>query len=368
MLDFSVFQRVLFIGPDYKHHRGGIGAVLEVYQQHIPGFRFIATHNSRLSRTGVFLLAIGALIKLCWKLCSNRHIQIVHIHGASRGSFYRKYAVFLIVRYIFRRKVVYHLHGGKFHTFYNNGSKLYRKCVRHLLEEATHVVCLSAYWEKFLTAHFKIKSVSIIHNPIAICGDRPNITTSSHHLSMLFLGKIGDNKGIFDLLAIIARNRDHYRRHITLKIGGNGDVNRLKKFIADRELEDIVEYAGWVHGPAKHHLLSTCDVLILPSYNEGLPISILEAMSYSKPIISTTVGGIPEIVKNGVNGFLTAPGDQHALEKHIHQLLYDTTLQQQMGKKSFEMVAPYRINNVLNEMQALYVNLINNTHHEPAIK
>lgn len=359
MLDFTIFQRVLFVGPDYKHHRGGIGAVLEVYQQHIPGFRFIATNNSRLSRLGILFLAINALIRLSWKLLHNRDIRIVHIHSASGTSFYRKYAVFLVVRYVFRRKVVYHLHGAKFHVFYNNGSKAYRKCVRHLLATATQVVCLSSYWEKFLTSHFKLKAVSIIRNPIAISSDRSEHVAANNHLSLLFLGKIGDNKGIFDLLAVIARNRHRYRHHLTLKIGGNGEVERLEKFIAEHELAEIVEYAGWVQGPSKHHLLNTCDVLMLPSYHEGLPIAILEAMSYSKPVISTTVGGIPEIVKNGINGFLTLPGDQHALEKYIDQLFHNTTLRQQMGKNSFEMVAPYRIHSVLNEMQALYLNLLN---------
>ena len=79
-------------------------------------------------------------------------------------------------------------------------------------------------------------------------------------------------------------------------------------------------------------------IYILPSYNEGLPISVLEAMSYSLPIISTTVGGIPEILKNGENGFIMEPGDKDAIYHAIFSLMEDKNLCGEMGRKSFEKV------------------------------
>jgi glycosyltransferase involved in cell wall biosynthesis len=364
MLDASIFRKVLFVGPDYRNHRGGIGAVLDVYRQYIDGFRFIATHNSQLSATGGAFLALKAMVKLCWVLLTDRHIRIVHIHSASRASFYRKYCVFLLVRYIFRRKVIYHIHGGKFHLFYETGSRWYRKLVHHLLTKADHVVCLSAYWQHFFTGTFDVKAVSILNNPISVPDAPLQETGEEGQLSLLFLGRICDNKGIFDLLDLLARNQNRYRHKIKLKIGGDGEVERLKEHIISRQIDDIAEYAGWVQNRQKHHLLSNCDVFVLPSYHEGLPVSVLEAMSYGKPVIATTVGGIPEVVKEGRNGFLFTPGDKNALERHLDHLFYHVTERRKMGKQSLDMVAPYRIDNVLEELQAIYVKLLNGHNHE----
>ena len=368
MRDRSIFRQVLFVGPNYRNHRGGIGAVLDVYQHHITDFNFITTHDSNLSPIGGFFLALKALAKLSWTLLTNRHIRIVHIHGASRVSFYRKYCVFLIARYVFNRKVIYHMHGGKFHVFYMTGGKLYRKLVAHLLTNVDHVVCLSTFWKDFLADTFKVKAASIIKNPISFPDQPLPETGREGFLSLLFLGKIGDNKGVFDLLDVIARNRTRYQYKIKLKIGGDGEVKRLKDYIISRQIGDMVEYAGWVQGHLKHYLLSTCDVFILPSYNEGLPVSVLEAMSYGKPVISTTVGGIPEIVKNGINGFLIAPGDKNALEEHIEHLFYHAAERRMKGKQSLNIVAAYGIDNVLKELQTIYGKLLNGDNNELATK
>ena len=99
------------------------------------------------------------------------------------------------------------------------------------------------------------------------------------------------------------------------------------------------------------------DAYILPSYNEGLPISILEAMSYSLPIISTAVGGIPEILKNGENGFIMEPGDKEAIYRAIHTLMGDERLRAQMGEKSFEKVRTHLPGYVEKQLRELYDSL-----------
>ena len=100
-------------------------------------------------------------------------------------------------------------------------------------------------------------------------------------------------------------------------IGGNGEIQRLKELINKHNIEDIVEFLGWISSMEKAIILNSTDVYILPSYNEGLPISILESMSYGKAIISTNVGGIPEIVRNKENGLLINPGELKQMEQAI---------------------------------------------------
>ena len=128
--------------------------------------------------------------------------------------------------------------------------------------------------------------------------------------TLLFLGLLGKNKGIYDLLECIRDHKVEFQGKLKLYIGGNGEIEHVKQLIKEYGIADIVIFEGWVSGDKKIELLNKSDAYILPSYKEGLPISILEAMSYGMPIISTPVGGIPEIVSNGENGYLVEPGNK----------------------------------------------------------
>ena len=97
------------------------------------------------------------------------------------------------------------------------------------------------------------------------------------------------------------------------------------------------------------------DIFILPSYNEGLPMSILEAMSYGLPVISTPVGGIPEIVKDGVNGYLIFPGDNEALAEKIELLAKNKELRLRMGQENYKLVSQkYNAGTIINQLKILY--------------
>ena len=135
-------------------------------------------------------------------------------------------------------------------------------------------------------------------------------------------------------------------------------MDQVKEIIKQNGLENIAMFQGWVNGEKKVHLLNMADAYILPSYNEGLPISVLEAMSYSLPVISTTVGGIPEILKNGENGFIMEPGDKDAIYHAVVSLMEDKSLCKDMGKKSFEKVQVHLPVYVEKQLETLYDSLL----------
>ena len=116
----------------------------------------------------------------------------------------------------------------------------------------------------------------------------------------------------------------------------------------------MISYEGWISGEHKIRLLNQANAYILPSYNEGLPISILEAMSYQLPIISTKVGGIPEIVKDGVNGYLIEPGNKQQLKSAIDKLIFDKSIRVSMGLTSAQMVSGYLPEYVMNQLSEMY--------------
>lgn len=141
-------------------------------------------------------------------------------------------------------------------------------------------------------------------------------------------------------------------------IGGDGEIDKVKQYIKENNLDDIAEYIGWVSGEEKNKLLNEVDVFILPSYNEGLPISILEAMSYNLPIVSTNVGGIPEILKNEYNGYLINPGDLEALENAISILINNSSQRKLQGIRSGEIVKSFLPEMVIRQLDCLYKELL----------
>jgi glycosyltransferase involved in cell wall biosynthesis len=349
------FKHVLHVGPNYIRHKGGMGAVIETYEKNVADFEFVASYEGNYnSILNVPFFAVSFL-KILGKLIQKREIKIIHIHGASFGSFYRKYLIFLTGKYCFNKKVIYHLHAAEFHTFYENSNFIGKKLIAHLINQSDSIIVLSQSWKEFITSKFTPQKVSILNNPIEI----PEVKAETpefrgNKMNFLFLGRIGDRKGLFDLMDVIAANAAYYREKASFVIGGDGEVDKLKSYIGAHGLQDIVAYAGWVDGDLKRKLLNQCDVLLLPSYNEGLPIAILEAMSYGKPIIASNVGGIPEVVRNGQNGYTIDPGDKDALNDRMKRLIEDQAQAKAMGLESARIIGSHDIKKVLKDMQSVY--------------
>lgn len=140
-----------------------------------------------------------------------------------------------------------------------------------------------------------------------------------------------------------------------LEIGGNKMEAELTEAIHNLQLDDCVHFNGFVSGEKKTGLLRRTDVFVLPSYNEGLPISILEAMSYGCAILSTPVGGIPEIVRD--NGILVEPGNIQGIADTIFELA-DTSSCRQMGLVSQEIVKAFYPDSVMSSLSQIYLSLL----------
>lgn len=355
-LSSELSSKVLTVGPDYRNHRGGVGAVISVYSKYFEVFNFIASYRvgSVFYRIYVFTLSI---FKLFGILIANRGLKIVHIHGASNGSFYRKFMIFFISRYIFRKKIVYHIHGGGFREFYKRSNRFSKPLIRLVLNNSDCIITLSQSWYQYFSDNFKIKKLIVLPNIV----DYPHKFQKggkSDYLTLLFFGLICDAKGIFDLLNVIENNKEDYRTKVKLLIGGNGDTQRLKDLIDQQNTGDIVEFLGWVDNEKKSAAFNDSDVFILPSYTEGLPISILEAMSYGKAIIATDVGGVSEVVRENENGILIEPGNLNQIEYAINNLLQNRYLVKKFGTVSEILVQSYMPEEVMKKLGQIYNSLL----------
>lgn len=351
-------EKILTVGLQYKNHRGGIGGVIETYSGYFKKFNFVPAYKPQKYKFMILPYYVAACFKLSWLLLTDRKIKIVHIHGAAKGSLVRKYFMFFLSRYVFRRKVIYHSHGSELSVFYHGSGKFVKRWIASFFENTDEIVCLSRQWADFFSENFNVKKLTVLENIVEEQPDLAAPKKQSSVLNLLFLGAIGDRKGIFDLLKGITRHKDRLKGKLLLTIGGNGETKKLLEYIDKHQLDDLVKFEGWVSGEQKAKLLAETDVYILPSYNEGLPLSILEAMSYGKAIISTNVGGIPEVVKEPANGFVVSPGDEEMMIKRIAQLIDEPQLVQSMGENSIKLVEPYYSKNVITKLNTIYQELM----------
>lgn len=178
-----------------------------------------------------------------------------------------------------------------------------------------------------------IENYSVLHEDAL----KERCSRQSNH-EVLFLGELGRRKGCYDIPSVIENVAKDIPdvKFILAGAGSAQDEIAIKQLIKEKEIEQNVEFPGWVRGNQKDKLLREADVFHLPSYNEGMPMSILDAMGYGLPIVSTNVGGIPKIVHDDENGFCFEPGNVMEMGKAIENLLENKRLEASIS--SFEIV------------------------------
>ena len=337
--------------------RGGISSVVRVYEQHglFERFRvrYIPTHcdGSAVKKLWCALTAIAA-----YTAALPRRPALVHVHVASRASFWRKAAFFLLA-FLFRIPAILHLHGAEFALFYDKEcGRLRKRFVSFVFDHCARVIVLSAAWQTWVQRMTVNPNVLSIYNPVLLPA-RSRRWERRTPGAVLFLGRLGHRKGSYDLLEAVARIAAR-RPDVRLLLGGDGEIDEVRARAAELGIADKVDLLGWIRGQDKERLLGTAVLYVLPSYNEGLPVSVLEAMAAGLPILSTPVGGIPEAVTDGVEGFLVEPGDVSALADRLDRLLGDAQLARTMGQAARHKVeVAFSANAVVPQIEAMYVEM-----------
>ena len=348
-MERKLSEKILTIGNRSDKPDGGIAQVLYSYRKHVfPVFKSVV--NFKRGNFFYKMLVTGAgYIDTFFCLLFDRKIRIVHIHTAS-GNGFRRNIPFVSLATMMGKEVVLHIHSGRFNDYYED----HRVLVEKVFAKCTVIVALTkeikAFYDKM-----GCKKVEIINNIIEYPEIR-SITFEDEAIHMLYLGVITKTKGIYDLLDVMVEHKKEFEGKLVLHVGGNKEVDTLRTIIADNHLEGIVKFEGWVSGENKIDLLNKCQVFVLPSYTEGLPISILEALSYGDFIIATNVGGIPEIV-NSDNGILFPPADKHALHEALKKIL-ETRPFNENRQKIIDSSKNYLPDVVGEQLERLYLNIL----------
>jgi glycosyltransferase involved in cell wall biosynthesis len=266
--------------------------------------------------------AVRGLARLA-RLCAAGRAELVHLHASARGSLARK-AVGIAIARATRVPVVLHVHSG---SFLDHGESqagpvggLQRRAVRWALESADAVVALTAGWERKLAGRGRLRRSTVIPNAPDLTEVTPTKRGEPEQL-VLFLGHLYRDKGVYELLEAFSTLRAT-RPSVRLVLAGEGSEEDALRARARRlGLDGAVELPGWVDPATKVDLLTRAACFVLPSYREGLPLALLEAMVVGVPIVATPVGGVPDVVEDGRHALLVPPTDVAALARAVGRVL-----------------------------------------------
>ncbi len=328
-------MRVLMVGVNRKT-KGGMWTVIENYLEdkafctktnliYLP----TATLGSMLNR--VLFTAIS-YIKILFTL-SIIKVDIVHIHMSERGSVYRKSIVQDMAKW-FKCKIILHLHGATFEDWYKDSNKKTQQYVRNILNKADKIVILGEYWRTFITSLIENEEkIEVIYNAVMI---PPENNYNNLSTNLLFLGAVCQRKGINDLLDCINIIRDKLPNQTKLLIYGVDEDGNIEEKILSNNLNNKVIYKGWLKSSDKPNVFSQIALSILPSYNEGLPMTILETMAYGIPNISTNVAAIPEVITAGLDGEIILAGSVEQLGTAIIDLINNDDKRKLFSHNAYE--------------------------------
>lgn len=345
------------IGPN-PSGKGGIASVASgmikagFLQKH--NIEYIISHEYTGSvLKGLVFLRAEALVL---SKCIFDRPTVVHIHASIKGSFFRKSMILWTVR-LFGCKTIFHLHSGYFKQYVAESNSFRRWWMQKTLKKSTIVIALSKSWAAFLTEFAPGCNVEVIPNSIALHNVNSHLTEMPFRI--LFLGVITESKGVFELLEAVSILKPSFPE-IKLILGGSGDLNLLNAKAEVLGIAANIETPGWIEADKKNEELANASIFALPSHHEGLPMSMLEAMSAGKAVIVTPVGGIPEVITDGENGLLVPVKSSEVLASAIRRLFENKTLHQTLKINARNtIVTTYQSDVVLTKLSALYTVLEN---------
>lgn len=284
-------------------------------------------------------------------------IDLVHINASMDTKSFWRDTAFVVASKILRRKTLFQLHGGDLPIDFCNNKYILLKLLLKSLSWNDAIVLLT---KEELTQYQKLlpdKSIHLVPNAVDIQAFTTKDWSSIEHKKIVFcyIGRIEEAKGIFDTLEALKILTNKGIHEFSFKVAGDGAAkNKMIERIKSLQLEEQVNYVGSVFNKEKTTFWQSSDVLIFPSYAEGMPYTILESLASGTPMITTNVGAIGDVIINGVHGvytevknplllsnkiedFLTAPATLEGLSRNCRRLAREEYSKEALAK-NFQLI------------------------------
>lgn len=345
------------IGVD-KSTQGGMWTVVENYLNNknfvkVNNLIYIPTSVTNCSVLKRLLFTCKAYARIM-KVYRKANFSIVHVHMSERASIKRKG---IVMKYAKKRgaKIVLHMHGAEFEVLYKEMNETKQASVKKILNLADKVIILGEYWRDFIGGLLNDPSkICVVYNAVTV---PKNYKYNQKSNNILFLGAVSKRKGIDVLLEALKDKAETLSKSCSVNIYGPDVEGNIINRIKEQGLSEWVKYCGWLDKENKLEVLSNTSINVLPSFNEGLPMTILEAMSYGIPSITTSVAAIPEAV-NADNGIIINSGDKNALAAALEELVFKNEKRIQLSKQAYaDAINKFSIGKHINQIQEIYEEL-----------
>ncbi|MEK6327855.1 MAG: glycosyltransferase family 4 protein [Actinomycetota bacterium] len=350
--------RIVHVGPD-PTGPGGMEAVLGNLLSSSLGSRYqldvIVTYRTRdpIQRLLVFARALFQLAR--W--CRGGGSRLVHVHTAVRGSIYRK-ALCVMVAVWAGRPVLLQLHAGAgdIDAFVARLGPFRRGLLTRAVRAADVVVSVSAPGARRIEQLFAARDVIVMPNAAPVVQPVTAPASSADRPSVLFMGGFDNpSKGGAVLVRALP---ELLRAFPQLEVTLAGTGRPPDELVALARRHPGVHSVGWLEAQAKEERLSRCDVFVMPSISEGMPMALLEAMAYGRAIVASDVGGIPDVVADGTEAILVPPSDPRALTAGLVRVVSDDELRARIASGARERVKEFEAVKVYDRIAAVYDDLL----------
>ena len=271
-----------------------------------------------------------ALLKILWGRVQGR-LAGVHVNVAERLSLVRKGTIVVVCRAL-GVPVVLHLH-AQMRNFYLGLPAPLQRMTRWVFSLAAAVVVIGPAARRFVTEDLRVPAerVELVYNGVPEPTRARGAPAADGLQQVLFLGRLGDLKGVSDLLEAAARPGLRSAR-LQITLAGGGDVAGYEAKARALGVDGFVRFEGLCDQPKVASLLAQADVLILPSYDEVLPLVILEALANEVAVVCTPVGEVPAVLTHGVNACFVTPGDIDGIAAELQNILQQPGLLQMLAR------------------------------------
>lgn len=262
----------------------------------------------------------------------NRQLAGVHVNMAERLSLFRKSAIVVMCRAL-GIPVVLHLHAAQLHHFYRELPFPLQGLTRWVFSLPASCLVLGSAARRFVTEELQVPSsrVEVIINGVPEPSHARRIAGESAMQRVLFLGNLSERKGISDLLQALALpGFDISRLEVT--VAGGGDVSAYQAKAQQLGIDGFVRFTGWSDQQEVARMMALADVLVLPSYDEGLPLVILEALANGVAVVCSPVGEIPSLLSDGITACFVQPGDVASIAAGLQRVLQEPAFRQTLER------------------------------------
>lgn len=339
--------RVLVVAPG-RTSRGGIVSVVRLHME-MTVWRemrcaLLSTYDDRSSGRK---LAAALLAYLLAPLKMMR-VDMVHLHVAGQHSLMRKLPIALAAR-LLRKVLIVHIHASSPESLFDATPSW---AVRSVIGKADCVIALSNSWADVIRHHVPSASVTVIPNPVQTFSD--NGCGAERKPFVLFAGKLEPRKGYATLLEAAAIILKQYPE-MQFLFAGHGELDQARAQSEQLGISSSIHLLGWTDAVKLGRLYDEASVFCLPSHNEGVPMSVLEAMSHGTPVVCTRVGGLSEVIVDGESGLFAAVGSPESTARNILRLLDDPAFARSMAATARRQVQTcYGIDVIDDKLRRLY--------------